>query len=276
MRTFHVGFQRKVPERGYPNVALSERLMDSRVADFRSWDELQRSHAIHSIQKARAGGITIHQSNIEDDGVTGYSRVKSRNSGRRRQGRVATDHASQRDCSELKYSSVKDSEYVPAEELVTLIYNAIVKDGMAGDFLKRAGFPVAPFRFQSMGELREQLALLNSVRNYVAESVSDFLATIGRGLARGENESLILTEKGVFRDVVLKGFIFRMPIGLQYLSSFARLLQKDIARAASLGVLDNQFSKLSFENGEVVLVRTVTIGKPQPSDWVRATVFTPE
>lgn len=158
------------------------------------------------------------------------------------------------------------TEYVPSDDLVNL-----VRESMEKDQLSRAHGSVS-----DGGELRKQYAMNEALRKQIAEAVTEFLATVGRGLARGENKTFSLTKGGDLSEAVLKAFVFRIPVGMRYLSSFSKYLYSDLLRFAPYKVLDNQYAKITVADQELILSRIKTIQKRPPSDWKRATVFAPE
>ncbi len=167
-------------------------------------------------------------------------------------------------------------EYVPSDELVNLVRESIERDWLEQSNRRsenQTGLEPPPM----MGEeFRNQYALNDSIRKSVASAVVNFLTTIGRGLARGQESVFPLTANGALTEEVLRGFVFRIPVGLHYLNSFSKYIYKDLIRSAAHRTLDSQYAKLDVTANDLVLSRTKTVEKPQKSGWKKATVFIPE
>lgn len=168
------------------------------------------------------------------------------------------------------------TKYIPSDKLVALVCKSS-KNRHQEEMISidRSQLNLEENAFVDSLKTAAEDVTFESVRNYITESVIAYLATLGRGLARGDADSFALTKNGIITDVVLKGFVYRIRIRLNDKELFHKYLSEDLFAAAKFNLLQSEYATVAIVKDEIVLKRLKTLRPVEESTWQRAEVFIP-
>lgn len=115
------------------------------------------------------------------------------------------------------------------------------------------------------------------IQYMVSMLVTDYFATIGRGLARSNNQNeYIIIENNILNKQLSSGLFFRIPLTLQKREKFLQLLVKDLQKYTQKVKNIGKYSVLEKTHEGVVLKNVEKIQKKKNSEYNKATVFEPD
>lgn len=152
-------------------------------------------------------------------------------------------------------------EYVPCTEVVMFAFNNTLGN-------------TTNYQYE---EVVNNKILFNSLQKQIGGSLTNFLSTISRGMARGdERKSWLIVENGQFNEELLPGLQLRLPVNPEVREQFYKMLSNDLQKWVYTPKQIGLYALLIMVDNNIILMNTHSANKPLISNWNKATEFIPK
>ena len=216
---------------------------------------------------------TIAGSGLAGHAVWDYGRSKKRDS-------IAILKNTRARYSRNRVNAVPDKhksaseEFIPSERLVLVVLESIRRKISEREALSQYSPQISADKMT----MDPAVAPTDSdlMCSFIGDKVTDFFATLGRGVAIKSLATFPLSANRQFLEPILKGFLTRIPVGYLDIAEFDAALFRDVKRRAKRPFQVGRFAHVVVTpHGELALQPVAELRAVQTEDWERATVFVP-
>lgn len=128
----------------------------------------------------------------------------------------------------------------------------------------------------NLDDILSNKVVTDQIITNISHAVTNFIATLGRGLAYGPQRTFSIMSEGKFIPEFINGLLFRIPLKQDNLPLFEQLLKQDLYTWLHKEQYVGAYSVIKLEKDNIHIVNIMPMEKPIESNWEKATVFVPE